>query len=260
MRKIWIVDAFAHAPYTGNPAAVMVVDEFPEDMQQIAAEMNLSETVFVKKQGLDHYHIRWFTPTVEVKLCGHATMAASHILFQEKLINGTMISYDSLSGPLKVTQDSDGITLDFPLQPISTQLDISTFEKILDLEGEIEEVVQGHDDVLVVLKNEQRVISLNPNFEKIRQVDARAVVVTAKSHKYDFVSRFFGPNVGVNEDPVTGSAHCKLADYWSKRLHKQQFIAYQASSRGGVLHIHIKNDRVLLTGKAITIMAGNWLA
>lgn len=260
MNKIWIVDAFAHGPFTGNPAAVMVVEAFPDNMQKIAAEMNLSETVFVKKLGIDHYHIRWLTPTVEVKLCGHATMAASHILFQEKLIQGNTITYDSLSGPLHVMQDSDGITLDFPLQPISTKLNIGTFEKIFDLEGEIDEVFQAHDDVIVALKSEQQVKSLIPNFEKINQVDARAVVVTAPSEEYDFVSRFFGPRVGVNEDPVTGSAHCKLTDYWSKRLNKSTLIAYQASARGGVLHIQIKQDRVLLKGKAVTMMEGHWLA
>lgn len=260
MNKIWLVDAFAHGPFTGNPAAVMVVEAFPDNMQKIAAEMNLSETVFVKKLGLDHYHIRWFTPSVEVKLCGHATMAASHILFQEKLIRGNTITFDSLSGTLNVSQDNDEIILDFPLQPVSTQLDIHDFEKIFDLKGEIEEVVQAHDDVIVALKSEQQVTSLIPNFEKINQVNARAVVVTAPSKQYDFVSRFFGPRVGVNEDPVTGSAHCKLADYWSKRLNKSTFTAYQASVRGGVLHIQIDGDRVLLKGKAITMMEGRWLA
>lgn len=260
MNKIWIVDAFAHAPFTGNPAAVLIVAKFPENMLSIAREMNLSETVFVKKLGLDHYHIRWFTPSVEVKLCGHATMAAAHILFQQKLIQGDTITFDSLSGTLSVSQNNDGITLDFPLQPVSASLDIGTFERILDLPGEIEEVVQAHDDVIVALKSEQRLRSLIPNFEKINQVDARAVVVTAPSIEYDFISRFFGPRVGVNEDPVTGSAHCKLADYWSKRLNKTTFIAYQASARGGILHINIKNDRVLLTGQAITMMEGHWLA
>lgn len=259
MRKIWIVNAFTHGPYSGNPAAVMVVDEFPTDMQQIAAQMNLSETVFVKKTAPNHYHIRWLTPTVEVKLCGHATMAASHILFQEKLITGNKITFDSLSGPLEVTQDKNGITLNFPLQPVSKQLDVARFEKIFDLQGEILDVVQAHDDVIVLLKNEQRVAQLVPDFEKIKEVDARAVVVTAPSTKYDFVSRFFGPRVGVNEDPVTGSAHCKLVDFWAKRLNKQQFVAYQASNRGGVLQVEIQNDRVLLTGKAITIMTGTWL-
>jgi len=260
MRKIWIVNAFTHGPYSGNPAAVMVVDEFPTDMQQIAAQMNLSETVFVKKMASDHYHIRWLTPTVEVKLCGHATMAAAHILFQEKLITGNKITFDSLSGPLEVIQDKDGITLNFPLQPVSKQLDVARFEKILDLQGEILDVVQAHDDVIVLLKNEQQVAQLIPDFEKIKEVDARAVVVTAPSTQYDFVSRFFGPRVGVNEDPVTGSAHCKLADFWSLRLNKQSFVAYQASARGGVLHIQIEKDRVFLTGKAMTVMEGTWLA
>ncbi|MGE3317861.1 MAG: PhzF family phenazine biosynthesis protein [Candidatus Berkiella sp.] len=259
MNTIWIVDAFAHGPYTGNPAAVMIVDEFPKDMQQIAAEMNLSETVFVKKIATNHFHIRWLTPIVEVKLCGHATLAASHILFQEKLINSNTIKFESLSGPLEVTQRKDGLTLNFPLQPVSKQLDIASFEELLDLKDVVIDVVQAHDDVIVLLKNEQQVAEFIPNIEKIKEIDARAVVITAASSQYDFVSRFFGPRVGVNEDPVTGAAHCKLADFWAKRLKKNQFTAYQASKRGGVLQVEIQNDRVLLTGKAITVMAGTWL-
>jgi PhzF family phenazine biosynthesis protein len=252
-----MVDAFADAPYTGNPAAVMVVDEFPEDMQQIAAQMNLSETVFVKKQGLNHYHIRWFTPMLEAKICGHATMAASHILFQEKLIQGSKITFDSLSGPLIVSKESNAIVLDFPLQRVDASLSKQNVERIFNTS--IQEVVKAHDDVIVLLDNEEVVKHFVPDFEKIKTIDARGVIITAPSNQYDFVSRFFAPNMGINEDPVTGSAHTKLADYWAKRLNKQSFVAYQASARGGILHIQIENGRVLLKGKAITVMAGNWL-
>ncbi|MCS5710027.1 PhzF family phenazine biosynthesis isomerase [Candidatus Berkiella aquae] len=259
MNPIWIVDAFAHAPYTGNPAAVMVVAEFPEQMQRIAAEMNLSETVFVKKINENHFHIRWFTPLVEVKLCGHATMAAAHILFQEKLVTKNEITFDSLSGPLTVTQKESTIILNFPLQQIGQTLAKATFDTLLDLPSQIHEVVQAYDDVIVALHDEQTLRNLQPHFDKVKQIEARGLIVTAPSKQYDFVSRFFAPRVGVNEDPVTGSAHCKLADYWAKRLGKNTFHAYQASHRGGELRIQVENNRVFLQGQAITIMQGQWL-
>lgn len=260
MNKIWIVDAFAYAPFTGNPAAVMIAAEFPENMQLIAAEMNLSETVFVKPLTCDHFHIRWFTPQIEVALCGHATMAAAHIIFQEGLHHTQQIVFDSLSGYLQVSKNLDEIVLNFPLQPISQQLDKTYFEAMLNVsENSIEEVVQAHDDVIIVLKNEWAVRNFTPDFTKIKAIEARGVIITASSVEYDFVSRFFGPRVGVNEDPVTGSAHCKLADYWAKRLLKNHLRAYQASQRGGILHLEVTHDRVLIKGKAITIMQGQWL-
>ncbi|HRE33264.1 MAG TPA: PhzF family phenazine biosynthesis protein [Candidatus Berkiella sp.] len=259
MNTIWIVNAFAHAPYTGNPAAIMVVIEFPEEMQRIAAQMNLSETVFAKKLNKDHFHIRWFTPLVEVKLCGHATLAAAHILFQEKQISGNKILFDSLSGPLEVTRRDNTIMLNFPLQPVGHTLDKTSFETLLDLPSQIDEVVQAYDDVIVALYDEQTLRSLQPDFEKVKQIEARGVIITAPSKQYDFVSRFFAPRVGVNEDPVTGSSHCKLADYWAKRLQKKTFHAYQASQRGGKLVIQVENGRVFLQGNAITIMQGQWL-
>lgn len=258
--KIWTVDAFASQAYSGNPAAVTIVEEFfsDEECQKIAAEMNLSETAFIKPLGEDHFHIRWFTPTTEVKLCGHATLASAHILFQENMIKGNKISLDSLSGPLNVYKDEGGITLDFPLQKVNKELDISPLKDIFKIN--IIAAVKALDDVIIELENAKAVRTFKADPARINQVDCRGVIVTAKGDKqYDFISRFFCPRVGVNEDPVTGSAHCKLADYWQKKLNKQEFLAYQASQRGGELLLNVKGDRVNITGNAITIMQGNWL-
>lgn len=257
MNKIWIVDSFTAQPYSGNPAGVMIVHDFPQDMQQIAAEMNLSETAFVKLVEQDRFHIRWFTPQVEVKLCGHATLAAAHILYEQQIVKADKIIFDSLSGLLAIMRDGQSLVLDFPLQKTSTALDKAPFEEALGT-WDIDEVVQAYDDVIVALRSEDAIYKLSPDFVKLLQIDARGVIVTAPSHKYDFISRFFAPRVGVNEDPVTGSAHCKLADYWSKRLSKIELTAFQASARGGNLFLRIQNDRVFLKGQAITIMEGTW--
>jgi len=256
MRKIWTVDAFTNKPYAGNPAAVMIVDEFPEDMQLIAMEMNLSETVFLKQLGENHFHIRWFTPAVEVKLCGHATLAASHILFQENKITSSIVQYESLSGPLSVEKVSDGLVLNFPLQKISDSLDKAHFIQAFNLPTQIVEVVKAYDDVIVLVDHEDTVKNLVPDFNKLAELRVRGVIITAPSKQYDFVSRFFGVDCGVHEDPVTGSAHCKLADFWSKRLNKTEFLAFQASKRGGELKVKINGDRVLIKGQAVTIMEG----
>lgn len=259
--KIWTVDAFTNKPFAGNPAAVTIVNEFPDNdtCQKIAAEMNLSETAFVKPLADDHFHIRWFTPVVEAKLCGHATLASAHILYQEKLIKGDTMRFDSLSGPLLVYKSVDGLTLDFPLHTTGPELDIKQLQEIFP--AKIIAAVQALDDIIIELEDEASVRSLVITPQKINQIDCRAVIVTAKADKqYDIVSRFFAPKVGINEDPVTGSAHCKLADYWHKKLGKTQLFAYQASPRGGELRLAIKGSRVHITGQAVTIVAGQWLA
>jgi PhzF family phenazine biosynthesis protein len=258
-RTIWLVDAFTDKPYAGNPAGVMVVGEFPSHMREIAAEMNCSETTFVKHLGGSHYHIRWLTPTVEVKLCGHATLSAAHILFNELHMPGNELVFDSLSGPLRVTKDGNALVLDFPLQKVSSQLNVADFATAFNLDpSEIVEAVQAMDDAMVVVHDEKVVRACKPDFAKLGQLDYRVVMVTAKGKDYDFVSRVFGPKVGVNEDPVTGSAHCKLADYWSQKLGKTHLSAFQASARGGELDISIHGDRVHLKGHAVTIMKGTW--
>lgn len=268
--KIWVVDAFTDTPFKGNPAAVIVVRDFPseEDCQNIAAEMNLSETAFIKPLPpsqnnsnptfpSNHFHLRWFTPKVEVKLCGHATLASAHILFQEDLVKGDTITFESLSGPLFVRKENDCIVLDFPLQKISHTLPKEFFKDLFTTN--IVNCVQAYDDVIVELQNEDEVRKINLDPLKIKEIDCRGLIVTARGKgPYDFVSRFFAPRVGVNEDPVTGSAHCKLADYWQQKLGKKEFKAYQASQRGGTINITVQEDRILLKGKAITVMEGFW--
>lgn len=258
--KIWTVDAFAIKPYTGNPAAVMLVTEFPDNniCQKIAAEMNLSETAFAKQLSKNHYHLRWFTPKVEAKLCGHATLATAHILYENEIVEDKeTIHFSTLSGSLFVSKNQEKITLNFPLQKTGPILELSDVKAIFG--QRLVAMEKAYDDLIVELTDETAVRELDLSTEIIKSIDCRGLIVTAKgTDSYDFVSRFFAPRVGISEDPVTGSAHCKLADYWQKKLGKNKFLAYQASSRGGEIALEILDDRVLLTGKAITIMAGRW--
>lgn len=259
--KIWTVDAFADKPFAGNPAAVALVEEFPSDelCQKIAGEMNLPESGFVKPVGPNHYHIRWFTPLVGVELCGHGTLAAAHILFQENYIKGDTITFDSLYGSLFVRRKESSIILDFPLlkvehkpYPLKDLQDLLGFKTLTGC-------LLSHDAVLAELsdENELRKLMLDP--EKVKQIEHNGLIVTAKGKPpYDFVSRVFGPRKGINEDPVTGSAHCLLADYWREKLKKDEFMAYQASPRGGSLGIKIMGDRVHLRGQAVTLLEGTW--
>lgn len=255
--KFWTVDAFTHKPYAGNPAAVVIVDEFPQDKQcqMVAAEINLSETAFVKKLSEKMFHVRWFTPAVEVKLCGHATLAAAHVLAESGLFVDESLTFHSLSGNLIVSRDNNNYTLNFPLQK-TQQVSTSCYANAFPQEGVVG-VSQAYDDIIVELENEDAVRAFKPDFNLLADIDCRGIIITAKSFsKYDFVSRFFGPRVGVNEDPVTGSAHCKLAHYWMTKLQKNTLKAYQASSRGGEISIEVINDRVLLGGKAVLMSEG----
>lgn len=258
MTKVWIVDAFTSKPYSGNPAAVMLVDEFPSDQTclRVAAEINFSETAFVKPLTQNKFHLRWFTPKLEVKLCGHATLATAHVLYeQKKLIQDTVV-FESLSGSLFVKKEQTGWTLDFPLQPVSQVSSIEVFR--LMFPGFVD-CVRAVDDLIVELDSERAVREFVPEFQRLIRLDCRALILTAKAAgSYDFVSRFFAPRVGINEDPVTGSAHCKLADYWQKRLDQTSFRAYQASERGGVIDLSIHGDRVHIKGEAVTLMEGVW--
>jgi len=237
------------------------VKDFPSDeaCQNIGREINLSETAFVKPIGANHFHIRWFTPTTEVKLCGHATLASAHILYEEQFVTADKISFDSLSGNLIIYKNQNELILDFPLQKTGPTLDIPLFENVL--ETAINNAVKALDDFIVELKDATAVTNFVPNFEKINTLECRGLIITAIGNTpYDFVSRFFAPRVGVLEDPVTGSAHCKLADYWQKKLGKTSFLAYQASKRGGEIKVSIHNERVHLSGRAVTIMKGKWLS
>lgn len=245
--KIWIVDAFTNKPYAGNPAAVTIVDEFPndEECQKIAAEINLSETAFIKPLIENKFHLRWFTPIVEVKLCGHATLASAHILYQESIVVNGTIQFESLSGILRVFRNKNFLTLDFPLQETGPNLDTKYFDEMLGIK--VIAVEKAYDDLIIELASEDAVRNFQLSLDKIISIDCRGLIVTAKSiGKYDFISRFFAPRVGVNEDPVTGSAHCKLAYYWRKKLNKNKFVAYQASKRGGELLLEICDSRLHL--------------
>jgi len=245
------VDAFASKPFEGNPAAVIPLEKWlPESiMQAIALENNLSETAFfVPTEG--GYHIRWFTPLHEVDLCGHATLASAFVLLEILAQGSKQISFASKSGPLHVTKKGELIELDFPTQAPKT---CEIPDQILRSFGKAEECLVG-EDYIVVLENEEEVLHAAPNFLDLSGLDRRGISITAPSHKYDFVSRFFAPKYGVNEDPVTGSSFTQLIPYWSKRLGKKRMKAKQVSERGGIVLCEDVGERVLISGKATLYM------
>ena len=252
------IDAFTDRPFAGNPAAVCLLEEARDAkwMQAVAAEMNLSETAFVRpvREG---FEIRWFTPAVEVDLCGHATLASAHALWSENVVvAGHAIRFLSNSGDLTCTQRDKLIELDFPATPVTSA---TPSDELCDALG-VRAVFQGKSkfDSLVLVESEQILRSIRPDYEKLRALSARGVIVTSASSDpgFDFVSRFFAPNAGVDEDPVTGSAHCALGPFWSARLGKTEMTAFQASARGGVVRLRVGADRVFLAGQAITVFKG----
>ena len=257
---IWQVDAFSSEPFRGNPAAVCLLGApRPEAwMQAVALEMNLSETAFLVDE-LGAFQLRWFTPACEVRLCGHATLASAHVLWTEGIIEaGRTIEFRTLhSGALTARRRDELIELDFPAKPAHEVAPPDGLVEALGCRPEL--VVRGGDDVLVLVDDERRVRSLRPDFARLREVDARGVIVTAAGTEADFVSRFFGPAVGVDEDPVTGSAHCVLAPFWSGRLGRTRLVGRQLSARGGVVRATLTGDRVRLAGSAVTTMRGELL-
>ena len=262
-QKIIQVDAFTNRAFQGNPAAVCVLERVQSDrwMQSIAQEMNLSETAFLIKQERD-YSLRWFTPTTEVPLCGHATLASAHVLWTEGYAStGQAINFKTKSGVLTAKYQNDWIELDFPA---NRSQDIPPITKLQDALGvRIKTFAYNSLGYLVEVDSPVRVKELKPNFTLLRQLPVSNVIVTSKAEnnsEYDFVSRFFAPGLGVDEDPVTGAAHCCLAPYWRERLQKDSFLAYQASSRSGVIKLNYDGgDRVLLQGQALTVMRGELL-
>lgn len=255
------VDAFTNLPFAGNPAAVCVLLAPVEDdwMRQVAQEMNLSETAFLLKQA-DGYHLRWFTPAVEVDLCGHATLASAHTLWSEGyLAAGEEARFHTRSGLLTAQQQGDWIVLNFPATPV--HVDAAPDGLLEALGSNAVSIHKSRFDYLVELASESEVRGLTPDFARLRQVPVRGVIVTSRSATadYDFVSRFFGPGSGIDEDPVTGSAHCALAPFWRDRLGKTEFLAYQASRRGGVLKVRLEGDRVFISGQAVTVFRGELL-
>lgn len=256
--KIYQVDAFTSKPFAGNPAGVCITDApLPEKlMQDIASEMNLSETAFPVKNKDGSYSLRWFTPAAEVDLCGHATLATAHILYELGYLKQYEdVSFDTKSGTLYASKIKERIMLNFPVK----------IEEHIDIPEGMEQALgcravycgQNKMDVLVEVADEATVRNLTPDIGMLARLNARGVIVTARADAgsgYDFVSRFFAPNVGIAEDPVTGSAHCCLTPYWSKKLGKTEMNAYQASKRGGELLVRLRGDRVELLGQAVTVM------
>jgi len=253
--KIYHVDAFTDKAFSGNPAAVCILEKGKIDkwMQELASEINLPETAFVLKEG-DHYNLRWFTPKVEVDLCGHATLASAHILWEVGVVEGhAEILFSTNSGDLRIHKKGSWIEMDFPSEP---EMETDPPKYLLESLG-VEPLYIGKNrfDYLIEVKGESILENIDPDFNILSKVDTRGVIVTCRSDskKYDFCSRFFAPSVGINEDPVTGSAHCCLALYWNKKMGKDEFSARQASSRGGEIRINLRNDRVILAGQAITV-------
>ena len=258
--KFWTVDAFTHTLFHGNPAAVFICNTFPTDevMQNIASEFNLSETAFVVPLQENHFQIRWFTPTIEVDLCGHATLAAAHIVWTEtQQTTGDAIYFESKSGVLKAIKNQTSITLDFPAHAIE---DTTVPNGLIEAISAVPVFVGvSHHTCVVELHSAQDVINLQPHFSWVLDLPFRSLLVTAEGPaggSYDYVCRFFSPRSGVYEDPVTGSAHCKLGPYWSHRLKKNELRAFQASKRGGALIVKHEGNRVLLIGEAITVFTG----
>lgn len=252
---IYQVDAFTTTILKGNPAAVCLLNDWLSDqlMQNIANENNLAETVFIK-QSNNQYHLRWFTPTTEVDLCGHATLAAAHVLMKELNIQAPEITFETRSGILRVKQNEIGYELDLPLD---SYRELERYEDIVRAFGIIPSAVyRGRDDVMVVVENQQQVQNVDPNINAVEEINARGVIITAPGKDCDFVSRFFAPQTGIIEDHVTGSAHTTLAPYWANQLGKKQLFAKQLSKRGGELYCNLSENRLLLSGSAVTYMHG----
>lgn len=257
--QMYIVDAFTDRPFAGNPAAVCILDEIKEDewMQNIAREMNLSETAFLYKEH-EGYTLRWFTPTVEINLCGHATLASAHILWQTGVEDPNKeIRFFTRSGALTANLRKEGIELNFPSEPDEPCDPPQYLAQALGVK--MLYVGKNRFDYIVEVENEERVRSLKPDFTLLDKVGARGILVTSRSdnEEYDFVSRCFFPSEGIPEDPVTGSAHCCLAPYWQRKLQKNHFHAAQLSSRGGSLKVTIDRTRILLLGNAVTVLKGS---
>jgi PhzF family phenazine biosynthesis protein len=252
------VDAFTSQPFTGNPAAVCILSRHRNDewMQKVAREMNLSETAFVE-QRKDGFNLRWFTPAVEVELCGHATLASAHALWESGyLAKDAKAAFFTKSGLITAERKHGWIEMNFPAEPETTASAPPGLSKALEVEFNY--VGKNRFDYLVEVDAEETVRRIDPDFTLLMKIPMRGVIVTSPSasQEYDFISRFFAPQVGVNEDPVTGSAHCCLGPYWAGRLGKKEMSGFQASTRGGVVRVRMVNDRVYIGGQAVTIMRG----
>jgi len=253
--KLYQIDAFAQEIFSGNPAAVVPLKEWlPEKvMQNIAMENNLSETAFFINEG-KQYHIRWFTPETEVNLCGHATLASAHAIFNHLGFQEEEIIFNSRSKVLKVRREGEFIILDFPASGLERYDLPQNIEKALGIRPLAG--YKGREDLLFLFNNEDEIKSVNPDFRILKTLDTRGIIVTSPSSEFDFVSRFFAPREGIDEDPVTGSAHTVLIPFWSERLEKKELNAKQISKRGGILKCRDLGSRVEIGGTCVTYMTG----
>jgi len=253
---IFQVDSFTNKPFAGNPAGVCILVEHRDDswMQNVAREMNLSETAFLHKSD-DGFDLRWFTPSLEVDLCGHATLASAHILWENGILNqNEQARFHTRSGLLTAERKDQWIELDFPALPDKKVAAPKTLSKILGAKPRY--VGRSRMDYIVEVDSEKTVRKMKPNTSQLAKLPFRGLIVTAPatSKPYDFVSRFFAPRVGIDEDPVTGSAHCCLGPYWQKRLGKNEFLAQQVSARGGVIRVRVCGNHVKISGEAVTVL------
>lgn len=252
------IDAFTHRPFSGNPAVVYRLEAWLPDslMQQIAAEHNQAETAFLVREG-SVWHIRWFTPVAEVALCGHATLASAHALFELYGEPGERLDFTCKSGALGVTREHERLVLDFPLEqttevPLSPELQRALGQPVL--------AVRQGKELMAVLESEAAVRACQPGLVALARLPGLGVIITAPGERHDFVSRYFAPSIGINEDPVTGSTHCSLMPYWAGRLGRCELQAYQCSARGGELHCRLEGDRVSIAGQAVLVASGRlWL-
>jgi PhzF family phenazine biosynthesis protein len=264
VQPITVVDAFTSVPFAGNPAAVCVLKqaESAEWMQSVAKEMNLSETAFLFSEGENVYRLRWFTPKVEVKLCGHATLASAHVLWGGGQASAAPLHFETLSGRLTAEQKEEGwIALNFPSKPVTESVCPPELRKGLGAEPVF--VAKYDSGFLVEVANKKVLLGIHPDFGLLLQSGCGRVIVTCRAEtgdEYDFFSRFFAPDAGINEDPVTGSAHCVLAPYWAKKLGRNELHAFQCSERGGELRLSVQGDRTVLQGRAVTMLKGQLLA
>jgi PhzF family phenazine biosynthesis protein len=261
-QPITVVDAFTDTAFSGNPAAVCILPDEKDKrwMQQVAREMNHAETAFVLRRG-EAWALRWFTPAAEVDLCGHATLASAHVLWESGALSpGTAARFHTRSGLLTAEKRGDWIELDFPATPEEA---VEAPPGLAEALGAPPRYVgRSRFDYLVELADEAAVRGLRPDFARLGAIETRGVIVTAvsASGERDFVSRFFAPGAGIPEDPVTGSSHCCLAPFWSRRFGKKTFVAHQISARGGVLRVELRGDRVRLAGQAVTVLRGEIIA
>lgn len=253
---LYQLDAFTDTVFAGNPAAVVPLESWLSDekMQKIALENNLAETAFFVPTETG-YHIRWFTPILEVDLCGHATLASAHVIFFLQNYPGDTITFESKSGPLLVNRKDDWLTLDFPIDQLHIAVAPPALHESMG-STKVLEVFKGKTDYMVVLENEKQLQEIKPDILILSTIPARGIIMTAPGDEVDFVSRFFAPQSGIDEDPVTGSAHTTLIPYWAERLDKKQMTARQISSRGGYLRCELTNDRTLISGQVRVYMTG----